>query len=277
MRSEPRGEAPQPAQPRADATTDPNKMHPRQAVPPGAASLGPNHRAIPAHLLNEHYDDRYFDIVSALDESQHIFFDNSRLAERLSGWPSELPFSIGETGFGAGRNVIALLEYLARLPRVPGTIRYHSVELHPLTPERLAAILEGFRTRASADIDALIRAYEAVDSSISGWHVLTLPHDKGILELHLFFGEALEMLHALETPCDAWFLDGHGPKKNPAMWRPELLSAIGAKTVPGGTCATFTVAGAVRRGLEAAGFTVSKVPGIGGKNHVLQAVREKET
>ncbi len=49
----------------------------------------------------------------------------------------------------------------------------------------------------------------------------------GILTLNLWIGEALEMVHALTIPCDAWFLDGHGPKKNPDMWRHELLMAIG--------------------------------------------------
>jgi len=78
------------------------------------------------------------------------------------------------------------------------------------------------------------------------------------------------MVHALTIPCDAWFLDGHGPKKNPDMWRRELLMAIGEKTVPGGTCATFTVAGAVRRGLVDAGFSIEQRPGFGGKKSVLK-------
>ncbi|MDH4028988.1 MAG: MnmC family methyltransferase, partial [Nitrospirota bacterium] len=68
-------------------------------------------------------------------------------------------------------------------------------------------------------------------------------------------------------------LDGHGPKKNPAMWRPELLMAIGEKTVSSGTCATFTVAGAVRRGLAAAGFSVEQRPGFGGKRSVLKGTK----
>ena len=239
--------------------------------------MGPNHREIPAHLLNEHYGDRYFDIISALDEAQQIFFDNSLLPARLATLTPTTPFSIGETGFGAGRNVIALMEYLKRLPRMPTTIRYHSVELHPLSPQRLAMILEGFRARASDDIDALLRVYESIDLSVPGWHIRSLPFDQGQLSLRLFLGEALDMVESLETPCDAWFLDGHGPKKNPAMWRPELLSAIGRKTASGGSCATFTVAGAVRRGLESAGFTVRKLPGLGGKNSVLQAILDKET
>jgi len=96
----------------------------------------------------------------------------------------------------------------------------------------------------------------------------------GILTFNLWIGEALEMLNALTMPCDAWFLDGHGPKKNPAIWRPELLLAIGEKTVTNGTCATFTVAGAVRRGLGEAGFSVEQCPGFGGKKSVLRGIKK---
>jgi tRNA 5-methylaminomethyl-2-thiouridine biosynthesis bifunctional protein len=83
------------------------------------------------------------------------------------------------------------------------------------------------------------------------------------------------MVNALTIPCDAWFLDGHGPKKNPAMWRHDLLMAIGEKTVAGGTCATFTVAGAVRRGLTDAGFSIEQRPGVGGKKSVLKGLKLK--
>jgi tRNA 5-methylaminomethyl-2-thiouridine biosynthesis bifunctional protein len=81
------------------------------------------------------------------------------------------------------------------------------------------------------------------------------------------------MVHALTLPCGAWFLDGHGPKKNPSIWRPELLLAIGEKTETGGACATYTVAGEVRRGLIAAGFSVEQRPGFGGKKAVLKGVK----
>jgi tRNA 5-methylaminomethyl-2-thiouridine biosynthesis bifunctional protein len=49
--------------------------------------------------------------------------------------------------------------------------------------------------------------------------------------------------------------------------------AIGEKTVTGGTCATYTVAGAVRRGLIAAGFSVEQRPGFGGKKSVLKGLK----
>ena len=81
------------------------------------------------------------------------------------------------------------------------------------------------------------------------------------------------MVNNLIEPCDAWFLDGHGPKTNPMMWRWELLKAIGEKTRSGGCCATYTVAGHVNRALRAAGFTVEKVQACGGKKEVLKAFK----
>jgi tRNA U34 5-methylaminomethyl-2-thiouridine-forming methyltransferase MnmC len=54
------------------------------------------------------------------------------------------------------------------------------------------------------------------------------------------------------------------------MWRPELLSAIAQKTVPGGSFATYTVAGEVCRTLQAYGFETIKYQGFGGKKSVLK-------
>lgn len=233
---------------------------------------------MPSHLINEHFDDRYFDVVSALDEAQHVFFANNDLLRRIAaGAGAGLPLVIGETGFGAGRNVVSLMEYLSKSGFSDLSIEYCSVELYPLTVDRIQSILSGFRERVGAEIDCLIDAYRLIDAHVTGWHTMLLNRPFGTIELKLWIGEALEMVHALEKPCEVWFLDGHGPKKNPMMWRPELMMAIADKTRPGGSCATFTVAGDVKRALTAAGFHVNKLPGFGGKREVLQALKTKTT
>jgi tRNA U34 5-methylaminomethyl-2-thiouridine-forming methyltransferase MnmC len=230
---------------------------------------------IPPYLVNEYYNDRYFDVVSAIEEAKHVFFQGCGLPDIFTALGSAGGiFSIGETGFGAGRMLIALLDYLGNFKITDAVIVYNSVELHPLTSDRMSAILEGFRPEVGPLIDLLVDAYSQIDLSRQGWNQLHLVRPFGILTLNLWIGEALEMVHALPHPCDAWFLDGHGPKKNPAMWRPELLLAIGEKTQSGGTCATYTVAGEVRRGLVAAGFTVEQRPGFGGKKAVLKGVKQ---
>ncbi|MGJ8611022.1 MAG: MnmC family methyltransferase, partial [Octadecabacter sp.] len=48
---------------------------------------------------------------------------------------------------------------------------------------------------------------------------------------------------------------------------------VGAHTDVGGTMATYTAAGFVRRGLAAAGFEVERVAGYGRKRHMTRGVR----
>jgi tRNA 5-methylaminomethyl-2-thiouridine biosynthesis bifunctional protein len=230
---------------------------------------------IPPYLLNEYYDDRYFDVVNAIEEAKHVFFQGSGIRDTLSAMePGRKELRIGETGFGAGRILVAFLDFLDNCCITGIAITYNSVELHPVTGERMSAILEGFRPEVGPLIDLLVQAYSLIEINLPGWHQIRLARPFGSLTLNLWIGEALEMVQALSSPCDAWFLDGHGPKKNPSIWRPELLLAIGEKTETGGVCATYTVAGEVRRGLAAAGFSVAQSPGFGGKKSVLRGVKQ---
>jgi tRNA U34 5-methylaminomethyl-2-thiouridine-forming methyltransferase MnmC len=229
---------------------------------------------IPSYLVNEQFDDRYFDVVNALDEAQQIYFTNNNLIERMTmGIEAETPFIIGETGFGAGRVVVSLMEFLGKSGLKNISIEYNSVELYPLSPERMLHILDGFKDRVGEGIDTLVEAYRSIDITVAGWHSMKIRQSFGTIELNLWIGEALEMVNALDKSCDVWFLDGHSPKKNPSIWRPELLMAIGEKTKTGGTCSTFTVAGAVKSALREAGFTLEKLPGCGGKKQVLHGVK----
>ena len=65
-------------------------------------------------------------------------------------------------------------------------------------------------------------------------------------------------------------------QQNPDMWSDRNLARIGDLSAPDATLATFTVAGHVRRGLQAAGFAVERVPGFGRKRHRLEARRGRE-
>lgn len=229
---------------------------------------------IPPYLLNEYYDDRYFDVVDAIAEANLVFFGGNRIIERLSQNRSDRPgMAIGETGFGAGRTLVALMDLLDRSGFRNLEISYYTVELHPITVSRMESILAHFKPELSSYIDDLTTSYGALTLKEHDWNHLEFRHRFGVLTCKLWIGDALEMTEALPCPIDAWFLDGHGPKKNPQMWREELLLSIGNHTAPGGTCATYTVAGSVRRGLTAAGFRVVRAPGFGGKKSVLRAER----
>jgi tRNA 5-methylaminomethyl-2-thiouridine biosynthesis bifunctional protein len=90
--------------------------------------------------------------------------------------------------------------------------------------------------------------------------------------LTVFHDEAEAALANMDMAAHAWFLDGFAPAKNPGMWSEAAFARIAELSAPGARLATFTVAGAVRRGLQAAGFDVEKKPGHGRKRERLEAV-----
>ncbi len=77
------------------------------------------------------------------------------------------------------------------------------------------------------------------------------------MTLTLLFGEVLDSLRQLEAGADAFYLDGFAPAKNPDMWSDSVLRELARLARPGATVATYTVAGAVRAGLAAAGLYAS--------------------
>jgi tRNA U34 5-methylaminomethyl-2-thiouridine-forming methyltransferase MnmC len=77
--------------------------------------------------------------------------------------------------------------------------------------------------------------------------------------------------------ADAWFLDGFAPARNPEMWEPALLRAVCERTAPGGTVATYSAAGAVRRTLAGAGLSVVRVQGFDTKRHMTVGHRGDPT
>ena len=94
--------------------------------------------------------------------------------------------------------------------------------------------------------------------------------------LTLVYGDVEQYLPKLSALVDAWYLDGFSPAKNPDLWSAQLMRSVYERTVPGGTFATFTVAGWVRRNLVAAGFVAEKTPGFGRKRECLRGERPSE-
>ena len=100
----------------------------------------------------------------------------------------------------------------------------------------------------------------------------------GRVSLTLLYGPVETMLNELcAGRFDAWYLDGFSPARNPAMWRPQVMTLIARLSATGATVASYTVAGTVRRALREAGFSVSKRPGFGAKREMLSGVLDRPT
>ena len=92
----------------------------------------------------------------------------------------------------------------------------------------------------------------------------------GPADVDLVIGDAQATLPFWSGRADAWFLDGFAPARNPDLWSDNLMAGVAAHTAPQGSFATYTAAGHVRRGLQAAGFQVERVAGFGRKRHMTR-------
>ncbi|HEX8234053.1 MAG TPA: FAD-dependent 5-carboxymethylaminomethyl-2-thiouridine(34) oxidoreductase MnmC [Caulobacteraceae bacterium] len=208
------------------------------------------------------FGDIYFSPDDGLAETRAVFLQGCGLPD---AWRDRRRFVVGELGFGTGLNIAALLD-LWRRDWTPGRrLHVFSVEAFPLERDEAARALAAFPEIAEA-AGALLERWPG---RASGFHRADLPWGA---TLDLAVAEAAEGVAAWGGRADAWFLDGFAPSANPGMWTPELLRLVAERSAPGARAATFTVAGAVRHALDAAGFEVSKRPGHGRKKQRLEAV-----
>ncbi|MEL7369650.1 MAG: tRNA (5-methylaminomethyl-2-thiouridine)(34)-methyltransferase MnmD [Myxococcota bacterium] len=225
----------------------------------------------PAHLdFDEHgnaratdVDDIYFSADDGLAESRTVFLMGTGLPDR---WQNRRRFTVAELGFGTGLNILALLElWRTHRPR-DGRLHIVSVEGRPLRRDQAQIALSRWPHLS----DLAQRLLSAWPPPWKGAHRRRFD-DLGVT-LTIFHEDAVTALEQAEFQADAWFLDGFSPAKNPQMWRPALLAQVARLSAADARAATFTVAGAVRRGLEAVGFAVEKRPGFGQKRQRLEAI-----
>lgn len=210
------------------------------------------------------YGDVYFSSVDGLAETRAVFLAGCGLPERFA---ERRNFVVGELGFGSGLNIAALLDLWRREKPPGGRLHIFSIEAHPLSRDEAARILAHWPELGEA-AQVLLDHWPG---RARGFHRVDLPGFDAVLDLAVM--DVVEALEAWDGLADAWFLDGFSPALNPAMWRDEVLAAVGARSAPGARAATFTVAGAVRRGISAAGFEIAKRPGFGRKRERLEAWR----
>ena len=224
------------------------------------------------------FGDVYFSKDDGLSETRYVFLHHNGLPERWQTHPRPL-FVVGETGFGTGLNFLALWQafrHWRAQGAVTGAERLHfiSFEKYPLSRADLTQAL-GHWPELESLSQELIANYPY---PTEGCHRLLL--EEGRVVLDLWFGDVQQTLDQLWHPpsgglVDAWFLDGFAPSKNPEMWSDHLFTGLARLARPGATLATFTCAGFVRRGLQAAGFIMQKVKGHGQKREMLVGIRDE--
>ncbi|APE42178.1 FAD-dependent oxidoreductase [Sulfitobacter alexandrii] len=204
--------------------------------------------------VSTRFDDPFFSLNDGVAETRHVFMAGNDLPARFREG-----FAIAELGFGTGLNLLVAWEAFARA--CPGgTLDFTSFEAFPLSRADMVRA-----HRAFPDFGGKREALSDCWTGTGG--AMTLPG----LRLNVITGDARQTLPGWQGAADAWFLDGFAPAKNPELWSADLMAEVGAHTAAGGTAATYTAAGDVRRALAAAGFAVERVKGHGRKRHMTRA------
>ena len=205
--------------------------------------------------VSTRFDDPYFSLGGGLDETRHVFLGGNNLPARF-----QPGFHVAELGFGTGLNMLATL-IAWRASGLAGVLRYTSFEAFPMAADDMARALSAFP-------ETFAVAEPVLDQWSNGETLIRLPD----LEAAVVIGDAGVTLANWSGYADAWYLDGFSPAKNPELWTDDLMQSVARHTKPGGTFATYTAAGHVRRSLADAGFAVERCAGFGRKRHMSVGV-----
>lgn len=206
-------------------------------------------------LRSAQWGEQYHSVHGAVQESTHVFI--KRGLEHVG----KAHIDVLEVGLGTGLNL--LLTWI-RCLEGKCTVGYTALEPYPVSAEHLQALghctdlawpgLHGpFMERMTVHRD-------------TGWEAMGgLTFQRLPQPVQRFTGEAV---------ADVVYFDAFGPPTQPEMWSLEVFQRMHRALRPGGVLVTYCAKGEVRRTLQAAGFTVERLPGPPGKREMLRATRE---
>jgi tRNA 5-methylaminomethyl-2-thiouridine biosynthesis bifunctional protein len=211
------------------------------------------------------FNDIYFNSEDGLQETEYVFIEHNQLKQRFAALKNS-HFTIIETGFGTGLNFLTVAAHWLALATPSATLHYISIEKMPLKLNDLRRAHEAWPQFSEVSHEFL-QHYSKLKAGNNQFNMAG-----SLIDIGLHVDDILTALPQIIQKADAWLLDGFAPAKNTEMWSPEVFSHMARLSKPNTTFATFTSAGAVRRGLQAAGFKVEKHEGFGKKREMLSGV-----
>lgn len=209
-----------------------------------------------ATLFVPELDEHYHSVKGAQTESQHIFIGLG-LNASAAACPRVL-----EIGFGTGLNALLTLEAAEENRR---KVHYTGIELYPLSWE----VVKQLGYSESPFFETLHTVAWEEDNVITPYFTLR--------KLQADFTDTKETPPGFDPPFDLVYFDAFAPEKQPEMWSQELFNQLYVSMNKGGILTTYCAKGIVRRMLQAAGFTVERLPGPpGGKREVLRGRKETD-
>lgn len=217
-------------------------------------TTGDSSKTLHLPAINEQYHSKH----GALTEANHVYIQKGleHLFESDSTSPS---LTVFELGFGTGMN--AVLTAVKMTERSHEVCNYVTVEPHLLSSAHYTV----FESEPWASPELYSAMHKA---AVGEWTAIT-PHFN-LLKLNTTFED-----FTTELCFDLIYYDAFGPRVQPELWEPWALDKCAGLLCDRGIWVSYCAKGTVRRGLEAAGLSVERLPGPPGKREMLRAEKTK--
>lgn len=201
------------------------------------------------------WDETYHSRHGAVQEAYHVFIRNGL---DLFDQGSEL--RILEMGFGTGLNCfITWLESQRR----GLSVQYVGLEAYPVGME----IVSELDYASALGQDKFKSLFEQLH--LASWDE-PVEISKGF-RLHKEKRDFSDL--GATGDFDLVYFDAFGPRVQPDLWNEAMFQIMYKALRAGGVLVTYSAKGSVRRGLQAVGFGVERLPGPPGKREMLRATK----
>ncbi|MDD2285041.1 MAG: tRNA (5-methylaminomethyl-2-thiouridine)(34)-methyltransferase MnmD [Paludibacter sp.] len=205
-------------------------------------------------LRHNELNETYHSIHGAIQESVHIFIESGLKKQTKDH------LHVLEIGLGTGLNAfLTLIETSSTFQKT----HYTAIELYPLSVAS-ACLLNYPDILAPDKKDTFYQLHTAPWQN----HIQLTPQ----FELYKIREDFSSM--TLSGQFDLVYFDAFSPEKQPEMWTEDRFRMIYNCCNPGAILTTYCAKGNVRRALQAAGFSVERIPGPPGKREMLRALKD---
>jgi tRNA U34 5-methylaminomethyl-2-thiouridine-forming methyltransferase MnmC len=199
----------------------------------------------------------YHSVHGAIRESKHVFIEAG--LHHLN-FTAHQPVHIFEVGFGTGLNALLTLIDSEESQR---NIYYETIEMFPLTNDEVKR-LNYCEILEREDLRLIFEQFHTCEwgKEITITPNFILKKTKTNLLTFQFSGSS-----------DLIFFDAFDPNAQPELWAPEIFQKMFSILQQDGVLVTYSSKGDVRRAMQAAGFSVEKIPGPPGKREIIRALK----
>ncbi len=193
----------------------------------------------------------------AMQESLHIFIE-AGLRHYNCPTPKE-KVAILEVGFGTGLN--ALLTQI-EATETNQTIYYTAIELFPLIQKEWEQL----------NYTKLLQ--ESSQKIFEQLHIAPWEKEVAISNFFYLHKAQADLLHFFPSRLfDIIYFDAFAPAAQPELWTTAVFSQLAKFMSAQGILVTYCSKGVVRRSMQAAGFSIEKIPGPPGKREMVRATK----